>query len=55
MDRYELTPEAWASIKAFFSNRLVQLVLALTWARIFFPSWVEAVGTEVVLRIMGVS
>jgi hypothetical protein len=40
-------------VEAFFSSRLVQLVLALTWARLFFPDWVEAVGSETVLRILG--
>ena len=42
-------------LTSFLSNRLVQLCLALTWARFFFPDWVEAVGSEVVLRILNVN
>lgn len=52
MSPYE---QIMTDVKLFFSNRIVQLVLALTWARLFFPDWVEAVGSEVVLRVIGVN
>lgn len=50
MEHYRLITE---DIGVLLSNRLVQLVLALTWARFFFPDWVEAVGSEVVLKLLG--
>lgn len=40
-------------VRLFFSSRLVQILLALTWARLFFPDWVTAVGAEVVLKVLG--
>ena len=48
-----ITDAIYTGLGNFFSNRLVQILLALTWARIFFPDWVEAVGTDVVLKIIG--
>lgn len=51
MENYRLITE---DIGLLLSNRIVQIVLALTWTRLFFPDWVEAVGSEVVLKVFGV-
>lgn len=43
-----------SDVKLFLSNRIVQLMLAATWARLMFPDWVEAVGVKLALRIFGI-
>jgi len=49
---FEAYNAVMVDVRLFFSSRIVQLLCALTWARLWFPDWVEAVGQDAILGIL---